>query len=245
MLYRIWALTALVALAACSREVPQITTLPPTTLVAEVSLDPGRYSFRNSGRLTVAEGADLGLHPERLKEAKVMLNYITKLRRSAVDTLAVGTLVWADSTGNPIYKEDCGNRLFELAVAVQCPACLGVTDAVNTVSSRSFWGELSPWWILLWLILLTAGLILLALYVMGWRRRMESGENRLGDEEARGRRRDERLTGLDGRLTGLEGRAMIRRRDRRVHPDQRVSPRDRRNGERRIGGQDRRRSDNH
>ncbi|MEK7174584.1 MAG: hypothetical protein AAB759_02910 [Patescibacteria group bacterium] len=128
--------------------------------------------------LTIGEQADFGLHPVRLSEPWTGYNFHRKVEggRYVLETLATGTLVLADESGNPIYKADCGNRLGSLPVCPACPAtsAAGGGTLPETFSDAPLQSRWAGFWhgvgalakALGWLILALLGLALLAAIII-------------------------------------------------------------------------------
>lgn len=114
--------------------------------------------------LTTKDQAKLSLHPMILDQPWTGYNWYRGKQRFVLETLSVGTLVFADTTGKPIYKADCANRLVELRACPKCaPTVTYNTPATPTRSTLDrFWDFLKGLWQIIGAILL---LLLLALLI--------------------------------------------------------------------------------
>ncbi len=135
-------------------------------------------SLAQRGTLAVPQGADLATHPiiwesgrdpspstidfvlsrakglrlDTLEVSWTGYNYHRPSKRFMLETLPIGAVVYTDSTGIPLYKADCGNRLLAITA---CPACLPavpVTDSapraldlVDQNRGGGFWANLWDW----------------------------------------------------------------------------------------------------
>jgi hypothetical protein len=143
-------LTVFFAITATALAQKTIAATPPTANLKQYPIEVGP--------LPIKKQADMNLHPVKLKENWTGFNLYRKLRgdgRWVYETLPAGTIVLADTTGNPIYKATCGNRL--------APMPKSVTPIVPAVPPKrpGSWPQ--------WFFNLLAALILLALLVfLAW-----------------------------------------------------------------------------
>ncbi|MDQ5968885.1 MAG: hypothetical protein QG579_42 [Patescibacteria group bacterium] len=164
------------------------------TVVAPEGAMLERYPT-SSGPLSVAQTADLGLHPVRLTEATEVLNHQRNRVGCAggswsAETLPAGTLVLVDKDGVLRYKQDCGNRLVVVPAKAQAtivppvPPAKGGGDADATPPASGEDGGWMGWWtpggllrdIIMFLLglslLIAVGLVLwwLLLHLLDWLR---------------------------------------------------------------------------
>lgn len=121
-------LTFVFLVGVASAQTTNTATVAPARVVnttpraVPVGMDIVKYPIMPANhRLTVAEIAKYELRPVRLDKDVVVYNYSTSDRAFWLDTLKTGELVLADANGEPVYKEDCGNRV---AIIKPCPACM-------------------------------------------------------------------------------------------------------------------------
>ncbi len=141
-------LIAFFAIAATALAQKSMIAVPPTANLQQYPIE--------TGPLSIKKQADMNLRPMELKKDWTGLNLYVHLRgdgRWVYETLPAGTMVLADSIGNPIYKVSCGNRL------VAMPKSKSVTP-VPTVPPRrpGSWPQ--------WFFNILAALILLILLAL-------------------------------------------------------------------------------
>lgn len=88
-------------------------------------------------RLTNHQVTDMKLHLEKVGKPVVVLNYhgeaVDKDGRYMLETLNPETLVYKDELGNLRYKEDCSNRLIEIANQA---LVRGITSSIKVDPSK-------------------------------------------------------------------------------------------------------------
>jgi hypothetical protein len=116
--------------------------------------------------------AELGLRPVRLDTAIVMFNWYESRKRFMLDTLQKGVVVAVDSTGRPLYKADCSNRLVLAKYSLPSDSSKTIgsgpeKDSFLKSLAKSLWSFIGDLFNhLFWLLLTLLGLALLAL--LGW-----------------------------------------------------------------------------
>lgn len=158
---------------------PVLADQPRTMFSAPTNADLMKYPVLKYGGLTPRLAAEMGLHPETIKEPTVVENHFRELvdkdGRMVREILPKGTVVYANASGEPIYKADCANRI---AVVKPCPVCPPASPAVKAQAttatttaaaktSRGFWED-NFWDLLLALVMLAAimALVWLILYAI-------------------------------------------------------------------------------
>lgn len=136
--------------------------------------------FHKFEPMSAIKMAELGLRPVRLDTSVVMFNWYESRKRFMLDTLQRGVVVAVDSTGRPIYKADCSNRL----VFAKCPVVTTKDssgsgpagahkkteekDSFLKSLAKGLWGLIGDLFGQLgWLLATLAGLALLGLLLLG------------------------------------------------------------------------------
>jgi len=147
---------------------------PRTMFSAQTNTDLMKYPILKHGELTARRAAEMGLHPETIKEPTVVENHFRELvdndGRMVREILPKGTVVYADATGELIYKADCANRI---ALVKPCPVCppavkarAATASATTAKTSGSFWEDSFFWDVVLALLFLAA--IVAALMILAY-----------------------------------------------------------------------------